>query len=313
MNRQPYPEVAEAANPCIADAPKLGGEPSLEWFLKREPLVRRLVGICEDNARPGGGIEAAWRELTSWEMDGFEDHRKRIPKETEATEQASPSEPVEARECFPALTACEKCGGPDVNAEGPGPHLCLMCVGDSSDPIETRLAADGGNATRPGDDWPSVKAIDHALGVVNAICANGAPEYAWVIACNLGAEVRRLREERDLFAEAGRAAELRIVELREQVALMGAALKQQDEEIKLLRAKVQLDGDVHVVLAKRIHAAEAKLARVEALPAKFEQRQTELNNARMDFCALDAADMIRDALRDEPQPEREPKLPFNGY
>ena len=36
--------------------------------------------------------------------------------------------------------------------------------------------------------------------------------------CILAAEVRALREERDLFRTAGEAAELRIVELREEVA-----------------------------------------------------------------------------------------------
>lgn len=36
---------------------------------RRERLVRRLIGACEDEAREGGAIFAAWRELVNWEAD----------------------------------------------------------------------------------------------------------------------------------------------------------------------------------------------------------------------------------------------------
>jgi len=241
MKREPYPEVVEAANPCTADAPKLDGESSLEWFQKREPLVRKLVGVCEDTAPPGGVIDAAWDELVSWEADA-ETNGLGKPKETEATEQASPSEPV-----------------------------------------ETRLAADGGLDTPLGR---AMHWIDHCRN--DPAIALDKPE---VLA--LAAEVRRLREERDMFAEAGRAAELRIVELKANHASLiehHDMWKQQWEEMRDTMWK----------------PAMAKLARVEAIISGIDPHLPITANR-------EALESIAATLRDEPQPEREPKLPYNGY
>jgi hypothetical protein len=41
----------------------------LDWFQRRELYVRQLVGICEDCARPGGDIDAAWRALVNFEAE----------------------------------------------------------------------------------------------------------------------------------------------------------------------------------------------------------------------------------------------------
>ena len=95
----------------------------------------------------------------------------------------------------------------------------------------------------------------------------------------LKAVLEQTREERNLFRTASEAAELRIVELREAHDMW----KQQWTEMRDTMWK----------------PAMAKLARVESVLSMKRGYALE--------------DDIRAALRDEPQPEREPKLPFNGY
>ena len=140
-----------------------------------------------------------------------------------------------------------------------------------------------------------------------------------------------MKDQRSVEAEAGRAiaAELdrlreRVLELRglldgadqlevdleaarAEVALMGASLKQQDAEVRVLRTSTE-------AAASKL---SAKLARVEALPAKWRNIQPKFSHETREYdrrCVFEQlTEELEASLRDEPQTEREPKLPFNGY
>jgi hypothetical protein len=137
-------------------------------------------------------------------------------------------------------------------------------------PGKARIEADGGNATRPGDDWPSVEAIEHALSTVDAVCKHGAPEYPWAVACNLGAAVRRER-----------------LKTREYV------IKYLDLNIELARLRAdneRLDDQVDD-LTEQLTEAKTKLARVDALRDTWRRSPSTWGTL--------AGDELEAALRDD--------------
>lgn len=233
MKHQSSGEVAGPENPCIADAAELGG-----------------ASIASHG-----------------------DHRKTKPKETEATERASSAEPVEAR----------------IAADG----------GRAA--YEAWWAADTKNAFLA--EWSSESELSWSQWEAAARAANAHAE----------AEVRRLREERDLFRTASEAAELRIVELKNElevehmrlagcgVAALGYFEGCADEyKSASLSFILKLRGETETL--------RAKLARVEAEVAAV-RRLRDAASADRDHtvaAAFETAAMyVEDALRDEPQPEPE--------
>lgn len=168
---------------------------------------------------------------------------------------------------------------------------------------------------KAGKDYWECCAADGVTAALDFVHASDSRDasHEWLHLDTLADEVRWLRKERDLFRTASEAAELRIVELREQVTIMGASLKKQDEAVaKLqtddwkLRQDLKTASENAVEFQVTSNALRAKLARVEAIISAIDPRLPI--TARRE-----AIESIRAALRDEPQPEREPKLPFNGY
>ncbi len=139
------------------------------------------------------------------------------------------------------------------------------------------------------------------------------------------AEVRRLREERDLFRDASAAAELRIVELRAKVTQLETDLtlsKYEGEDAATLEqieatceqfgydpdsgqcASNWIEAEVRLLRAQVAAIANgpwlelaATLARVEALPEKW--RSDEWLRDDND-CSLNCAVDLEAALRGEP-------------
>lgn len=85
----------------------------------------------------------------------------------------------------------------------------------------------------------------------------------------------QLRDERDLFASAGEAAELRIVQLREEYRLMSLVNGRLVERDAQLREELAAERQEVELKQAALNGSSATLARVAALPARWRAQWAE--------------------------------------
>lgn len=83
----------------------------------------------------------------------------------------------------------------------------------------------------------------------------------------------------------------------------GPDLSWEDRYVLALDAEVRRLREASAVTAVNFGKAQLEIAKLQTKLARVEATRL------CPYCGI----AIKTALRDEPQPEREPKLPFNGY
>lgn len=178
--------------------------------------------------------------------------------------------------------------------------------GSDAEPVKARIEADGGDeeltleVAEKHCEWLRQPERSECLTVVARMLLT------------MQDEVRRLREIEIRFKldEAGIASRekdaVELVELRAEVRRLR-------EELEIERGRHGHTESVRAWAQSEREKLSAKLARVEALPATLRARGRDIGDARLSAEIELICERIARALRDEPQPEREPKLPYKGY